>query len=840
MNEEMLFHEARQKPVGKRTAFLQDACGGDDVLRARVESLLLADDNPDSLLEPQPPATSASSSLSEAPGQMIGPYKLLQQVGEGGMGTVFMAEQNQPVQRKVALKVIKTGMDSRQVIARFEAERQALAMMDHVNIARVLDAGATDTGRPYFVMELVHGVPITKYCDDNHLTPRQRLELFVPVCQAIQHAHQKGIIHRDIKPSNVMITLYDGKPVPKVIDFGVAKATEQKLTEWTLFTQYGTMVGTLEYMSPEQAEMSALGADTRSDIYSLGVLMYELLTGSTPLSNKRMKEAAYAEILRMIKEDEPPKPSTRLSESGEALGSISAQRHMEPSKLTKLMRGELDWIVMKTLEKDRTRRYDTATGLAEDIQRYLTDQPVQARSPTRSYRLKKFVRRNKAGVLAGTSIAAALMAGFILASIGFLQARREANRADDEAKIAHAQEESAKNQEEIARTQSKRSNEVAKFLTEMLQAPQPWYSARQDTALLRSILDHAAVRVGRELKEQPEVAAELLDVIGFTYWTISDFRKSESIYRQAIELYQGQFGSENPLSTKLLVNMALSLRDQGKFAEAEKTLLEALSIQKKLFGNESAEVAHTLRDLGLVLWKAKTNSGEAERDEREALAIRRKVLGDRSKEVADSLVQMTQVLSGDHTAEIEADAREAVTILKEVSPGSMALSTSLYRLAVILQHQDRLTEAEEASRESVRVAQKSVGPNSPWGLRMLYRLMVILSHQHKDSELDSMFEQYSIPTVGHGDERAALLLCRAERLLSHERFSDAERDCRLALAIHLGSHGRDDPSSKAALNFLAKAIQGQNKPVDEQQLLSEAEETDKASHAPQKIVFPEN
>ena len=328
-------------------------------------------------------------------GTVIGPYKLLQQIGEGGMGTVFMAEQTQPVQRKVALKVIKPGMDSRQVIARFEAERQALAMMDHVNIARVLDAGATEAGRPYFVMELVHGVPITKYCDDNHLTPRERLELFVPVCQAIQHAHQKGIIHRDIKPSNVMVTLYDGKPVPKVIDFGVAKATEQKLTERTLFTQYGTMVGTLEYMSPEQAEMSALGVDTRSDIYSLGVLLYELLTGSTPLTHKRMKEAAYAEILRMIKEEEPPKPSTRLSDSGEALASISAQRHTEPAKLTKLVRGELDWIVMKTLEKDRNRRYETANGFAADVQRYLNDEPVQACPPSAWYRFRKFARRNK-------------------------------------------------------------------------------------------------------------------------------------------------------------------------------------------------------------------------------------------------------------------------------------------------------------------------------------------------------------------------------------------------------------------------------------------------------------
>ena len=273
-------------------------------------------------------------------------------------------------------------------------------------------------------MELVHGVPITKYCDDNHLTPRERLELFVPVCQAIQHAHQKGIIHRDIKPSNVMVTLYDGKPVPKVIDFGVAKATEQKLTERTLFTQYGTMVGTLEYMSPEQAEMSALGVDTRSDIYSLGVLLYELLTGSTPLTHKRLKEAAYAEILRMIKEEEPPKPSTRLSDSGEALASISAQRHMEPAKLTKLVRGELDWIVMKTLEKDRNRRYETANGFAADVQRYLNDEPVQACPPSAWYRFRKFARRNKAALATATVLAVAMLVavGSLISAVTVLAA----------------------------------------------------------------------------------------------------------------------------------------------------------------------------------------------------------------------------------------------------------------------------------------------------------------------------------------------------------------------------------------------------------------------------------
>ena len=417
MNELDIFTDALEltDPLA-RNRFLEQACRSEPLQRQRIEALLRNAAQASRYLEsplfgsqPTDGVATSESVLTEHPGTRIGPYKLLQQIGEGGMGVVWMAEQIQPVQRKVAVKVIKPGMDSRQVIARFEAERQALALMDHVNIARVFDGGTTDEGRPYFVMELVHGVPITKYCDDNHLTLRQRLELFVPVCQAIQHAHQKGIIHRDIKPTNVMVTLYDGQPVPKIIDFGVAKATEQKLTERTLFTQYGTMVGTLEYMSPEQAEMSALGVDTRSDIYSLGVLLYELLTGTTPLCHKRMKDAAYVEILRMIKEEEPQKPSTRLSSSGAALASISAQRQMEPAKLTRHVRGELDWIVMKALEKDRNRRYDTANSLAHDIEHYLCDEPVTACPPSAWYTFRKFARRHQRGLLTASVVATAVL-----------------------------------------------------------------------------------------------------------------------------------------------------------------------------------------------------------------------------------------------------------------------------------------------------------------------------------------------------------------------------------------------------------------------------------------------
>jgi eukaryotic-like serine/threonine-protein kinase len=414
----------------ERQAYLEKACGGNARLRQKVEKLLDVRSQAENYLESPPPALHATVDepvTQERPGTMIGPYKLLQQIGEGGMGTVFMAEQTRPVQRKVAVKVIKPGMDSHQVIARFEAERQALALMDHPNIAKVLDAGATDSGRPYFVMELVKGVPLTKYCDEHRLTPKERLGLFVDVCSAVQHAHQKGIIHRDLKPSNVLVALYDGKPVPKVIDFGIAKATGPKLTERTLFTEFGAVVGTLEYMSPEQAELNQLDIDTRSDVYSLGVLLYELLTGTTPLESKRLKTAALLESLRLIREEEPPKPSTRLSTTDE-LPSIAANRGLEPRKLSGLVRGELDWIVMKCLEKDRDRRYETANGLARDLQRYLHDEPVQAGPPSARYRLRKFVRRNRRALAAVAVLGVALLAalGAVAASLASAaQDRRE-------------------------------------------------------------------------------------------------------------------------------------------------------------------------------------------------------------------------------------------------------------------------------------------------------------------------------------------------------------------------------------------------------------------------------
>jgi tetratricopeptide (TPR) repeat protein/serine/threonine protein kinase len=431
MSERDLFIAALQiAPPQERSAWLDRECGGDAALRQRIDVLLQAFDKAGSLLESPVAATGPAigEPITERPGTVIGPYKLLEQIGEGGMGTVWMAEQSEPIQRRVAVKVVKEGMDSRQVLARFEAERQALALMEHPNIARVLDAGRTPSGRPYFVMELVKGQPITRYCDEKRLGVRERLALFGDVCRAVQHAHQKGIIHRDLKPSNVLVAPYDGKPVVKVIDFGVAKATGQRLTDKTLFTGLGALVGTPEYMSPEQAEINNQDIDTRSDIYALGVLLYELLTGSTPLTRKRLKEAALLEVLRVIREEEPPKPSTRLSESKDSLPSISAQRQTEPAKLTKLVRGELDWIVMKALEKDRNRRYETANGFAMDVQRYLADEPVLACPPSAGYRLRKFARRNKGGL----AVAALVLFFLVLlgSGLGWVMRDRSAREAE--------------------------------------------------------------------------------------------------------------------------------------------------------------------------------------------------------------------------------------------------------------------------------------------------------------------------------------------------------------------------------------------------------------------------
>ena len=479
--EEALFAAALARPLHERAVFLDGACLGDEAMRQRLEALLASHDATLNPLATQAEAARPTIQLDlddapdEAVGQTLGRYKLLERVGEGGCGVVYVAEQTKPVRRRVALKVIKLGMDTKQVVARFEAERQALAMMDHPNIAKVLDAGTTDVGRPYFVMELVRGIKITDYCDQANLSTKERLDLFIKVCQAIQHAHQKGIIHRDIKPSNILVTLHDGVPVPKVIDFGIAKATEGRLTDNTVYTQLHQFIGTPVYMSPEQAEMSGLDIDTRSDIYSLGVLLYELLAGSTPFDGRDLMASGIDAMRKTIREKEPQRPSTRLATLGaDQLTTTAKRRSADTSKLLHQLKGDLDWIVMKCLEKDRQRRYDTANGLAADLKRHLNNEPVTARPPSQLYRLQKMVRRNKAATFGVASVALALVVGLGLATAALVRERTARERE---------------------RTQSVRADTVTTFIDTLVSDQLP------------TLIRQGNVRGGRELIRKADALA---------------------------------------------------------------------------------------------------------------------------------------------------------------------------------------------------------------------------------------------------------------------------------------------------------------------------------------------
>jgi len=595
---ELIFGEALRLSVpAEREAYLDRVCTGNQALRQELGALLSAHTQAGDFLH-QTRRLSASDSLTEHVGSRIGRYKLLEQIGEGGFGVVWMAEQIEPVQRKVALKIIKAGMDTKEVIARFEAERQALALMDHPGIANILDAGATDAGRPYFVMELVNGIPITDYCDRKKLQTAERLQLFTKVCHAVQHAHQKGIIHRDLKPTNVLVTLHDGEPVPKVIDFGVVKALGQKLTEKTLFTGFQQMIGTPAYMSPEQAELSGLDVDTRSDIYSLGVLLYELLTGTTPFDKETLAKAAFDEMRRMIRETEPPKPSTRLRTLGEKSAEVAWHRRTEPAALSRLVRGDLDWIVMKCLEKDRRRRYETPDALVGDLARHLRNQPVVAHPPGAAYLLFKFMRRHKAALATAGALVALLAAGVVVSTWqavratraehvqSFLRAQAEQARAN-EAKLRQQ----AEADEKKALDEAQKRQQVARFLQDMLQGVGPSVALGRDTTMLREIVDRTARRVEKDLGAQPGVEADLDAMLGRVYCDLGEYTNAAAMHRRALEVRKRLLGSEHPDVATSLNDLGEVLYGQGRWADAEAMHRAALAMRRKLLGKDNLDTA---------------------------------------------------------------------------------------------------------------------------------------------------------------------------------------------------------------------------------------------------------
>jgi serine/threonine protein kinase len=645
-----IFGEALKQPSPEaRARYLVEACGGDAQLRHQVEILLNAHARAGEFLKP--PAEDPPD--SEVAGTMIGRYKLLQLIGEGGFGRVYMAEQLEPVRRKVALKIIKLGMDTREVIVRFEAERQALAMMDHPNIAKILDAGVTGggqrsevgsqrsevnragtmagdqefgqnrdlsavvcppsfgSGRPYFVMELVKGIPITDYCDQRNLATEKRLRLFMRVCHAVQHAHQKGVIHRDLKPTNILVTEHDGEAVPKVIDFGVAKAIGQPLTDKTLFTRLEQMIGTPAYMSPEQAGLGSLDLDTRTDVYTLGVLLYELLTGTTPFEKETLKQAALDEVRRLIRETEPPKPSTRLTAL--ARSQKSEVRGQKPEVRWKEVRGDLDWIVMKSIEKDRRRRYDTADALAQDLERCLNHEPVLAGPPSAAYRARKFIRRHRVGVGMAAAVSTALLVGLLVALIGFTRATRER----DKAQLAQRQ----------ATDAATTAQAVSDFLQQdLLAQADPWVNPTNLDLRKRALVDLAAARVGNRFQDQPRVEAEIRLTLSRLYRSLGDPDNAETNAQRALAIRRQEFGAEHASTLEAMEQLAAAMQGQGRNREMETLESQVLEVRQRLLGDEHPDTLKARFFLAVIRDRSQHSAETIPRME-ELVRLNRRVLG---------------------------------------------------------------------------------------------------------------------------------------------------------------------------------------------------------------------
>ena len=733
-----IFSEALALSGAERAAFLAVACERDPELRRRVEALLRAHEEAGGFMETPPMGPlGGSSARFEGAGDRIGRYRLLQQIGEGGCGVVFMAEQETPVRRRVALKVVKPGMDTKSVIARFEAERQALALMDHPNIARVFDAGTTDQGRPYFVMELVRGLKITDYCDQNALPMEARLELFVQVCHAVEHAHQKGIIHRDLKPSNVLVTTTtEGLPQPKVIDFGIAKAVSgQTLTDKTLFTAFEMLIGTPAYMSPEQAELTSVDVDTRSDIYSLGVLLYELVTGRTPFDACDLLKRGLDEVRRVIRQQEPVRPSTKLGTLVAAdLTAVATSRKAEPLKLIRSVRGDLDWIVLKTLEKNRTRRYQTASALAADIRHHLANETVAARPPSTAYRLRTMVRRHRMLFGGLAALVLSLTAGLVASM--YLLARENEARCD-----ADAARRSAETNQTLAQIESAKSRQVTAFVKRMLEGVGPSVAMGRDTALLREILEGTQERMNRELAGQPEVVAEIKGLLGRVYRDI-DLRLAVAFHRDVLAWSQGRPGGPDEVTAAALFDLAGSIYRAGQIAEAEGLVRQALAVQRSLPGRQGLEEVPFLKLLAAILWNLE-KFDESESINDQVLAIERSSGKKDELALADALDFRARALGRKQDyLEAEPAAREALAIRRRIlTPDHPLIANSLLRLSITLGFGGRLAEAEAVAREVAEMRHRVLGADHPHYSDALAYQGLWLEKQDKLAEAERAYQQ---------------------------------------------------------------------------------------------------
>ena len=697
-------------------------------------------------------------------------YKLMEKLGSGGMGVVYKAEQKEPIRRNVALKIIKLGMDTKEVVARFELEKQALAVMTHPNIAKVHDAGATQNGRPYFVMELVSGIPITDFCDKHMLTTRERLEVFIPVCDAVQHAHLKSVIHRDLKPSNVLVEFQGDKPIPKIIDFGIAKATEHRLAYKTLLTERGQLIGTPDYMSPEQAEMSELDVDTRTDIYSLGVMLYELLAGVLPFDPKTLRSAGFGGMQRIIREEEPPRASTRLSGPGDTQTSIAKQRRTDAASLHKQLKGDLDWITMKAMEKDRTRRYSTASDLIADITRHLKREPIIARPPSRIYNAGRFIKRHKWGVAMATMLILAVVIGGAAATIGFVRATKS--------------ERLAKQEEQRASQEAETARQVSNFLIGLFNVSDP-SEARGNTITAREILDKGAGDIEKTLTDQPLVQARLMATIGKVYTGLGLYQTAKSLLEKAVQTQQSIVGDSNPdtrASSHTLADVYFWL---GQYKDAENLYAKLIEVYRKDQGEEDPKTLKAMFDLASVYYRQRRDD-ECERLNLKTLEIQRRVLGE---EHPDTLLTMDN-------------------------------------LAVLYTRQHRLEKAEPIHAEVLEISRRVMGEDHPDTMLSAHNLAVIYAETERYYEAEALFVktiEISRRVLGADHQQTQLSMnYLAGMYQKQRRFEEAEQLRREVLAIRRKMQGNDHLSVASSLVSLGTLLSEKGNFREAESLLRES------------------
>jgi eukaryotic-like serine/threonine-protein kinase len=803
-----LFETALDLKPEQRAAFLDQACNGDLELKEGLEALLAAHADADSFLEHPIPQGLTIDSV-DSPKAVIGAYHLLELIGTGGMGEVWLAEQKQPVRRRVAIKLIKAGMDTREVVARFESERQALALMDHPAIAKVFEAGSTPEGRPYFVMEYVAGMPITAYCDKHKLIVRQRLELFILVCEGVQHAHQKAIIHRDLKPSNILVTEVDGKPMPRIIDFGVAKATSQKLTAGTMYTRVGTFIGTVGYMSPEQADPIGEDIDTRTDVYSLGAVLYELLTSALPVN---LEKLPYDEVLRRLRDQDAPRPSTKIPTLGEKSTVAAKNRGADPPALIRELRGDPDSIALKALEKDRARRYATPSELAADIGRYLRNEPVIAHPPSTAYRARKYIRRHRLGV-AVAGVGVLLLVGFaIVQGVQLRNIRRERDRAD----------------------------RITQFMAGMFKVSNP-SEARGNTVSAREILDKASKEIDTGLSNDPELQAKMMYTMADTYHGLGLYTQAQPLLERAVEIQRRVLGLRNPDTLRSMHLLATVIADQGHYAEAEKLYRETLDIQRRALGPEHPDTLISMRRLAITLC-VEGRCDEAEKLQRETLDTQRRVLGPEHPATLDSMWDLTNTLKAEHRyAEAEKLDRATLDIRRRVlGPEHPDTLRAMEGLAYTMLFEVRFAEAEKLFRETLDIQRRILGPEHPDTLDSAEGLAYALQLEGRYADGEKLLrETLDIQRRVLGPEHPDTLMSQgglAMMLKDEGRYAEAEKLQRETLEAARRVFGPEHPNTLGSLENVAIDLSYEGRYGDAEKLFHEAILTAGKANQPSELA----